>query len=688
MKRCFCGLFFFIFMINATHAEVHITGKDIAKYLKKNLRHPYLFFTEAEKPAIRERIKNNSECRIIMDRLLAECNRLMYLPVEPVPPQPREHGAQLFDNSPAEFETVMNLYRDAAYKLAFVYQMTDDEKYARKSFEFAKEICDTPTWVFRLCQFPKAYYRVSPWNVTDDKVVFTFAIVASDTASLIAMVYDWLYPALSEAERDWIRGGLLEKAITQVRGNYDYHWWSTAYRCNWCAWCNTGLGLAALTLLTEDPNLTDVVAESYNRISRTLSQIGIDGGWSEGASYWGQTTRMSILFADALKRVTNNRWNHFKHPKLTKNPVNFPLYTSVPPDGSVNFADASGRHRIGASRLYNKIALETGDGTAAWMHKNWFNTGNDIFDIIWSQHTVKPGIPGKTSIHFRTIDWVIMRSDFTDPEKVMVACKAGKNDDPHHGHLDVGQFMIYWRGQAFIKDLGAAAYDEKFFDAEKYDTPHASSRGHNLIFVNSEEQVTGKRYKQPLDESIGGKILEFRDGESRVYTLMDPTNAYPGKELKTWRRHIILEKPEITVIVDEVESGKGAEIEARFHSECEQIAKEDYTLLDGKDGDMALIPVVGGEFTFRPDRHAYQALFKNAGIKWIPYNGTVLHASDNRTIIVHIILPVTDDSEARAIVKSAVRLIEPSGNFTLSFTKNEETYIYHFQKGKDGLVLK
>ncbi len=145
-----------------------------------------------------------------------------------------------------------------------------------------------------------------------------------------------------------------------------------------------------------------------------------------------------------------------------------------------------------------------------------------------------------------------MRSDFTDPGKVIIACKAGFNDDPHHGHLDVGQFVVYWKGTAYISDHGPAAYDEKFFDEDKYNTPQASSIGHNLIFVNGERQISGKRFRQPVNENIGGKILEFRPGKERDYTLLDATNAYPKKELKKWRRHIILEKPVITVVVDEV----------------------------------------------------------------------------------------------------------------------------------------
>ncbi|MBT4485706.1 MAG: hypothetical protein HOC71_18720, partial [Candidatus Latescibacteria bacterium] len=433
----------------------------------------------------------------------------------------------------------------------------------------------------------------------------------------------------------------------------------------------------------EDPNLTDVVAESYNRIVKTYDEIGIDGGWREGAGYGFHTVHVAMYFADALKRITNGEFNIFDHPKL-ETFAKFPLYISAPPNKSAKFGDSSAG-RYSSATMSGKLALETGNNLWAWINKNWCGTPGDIFHIIWAAHNVEPQLPSGTSHHFRKIDWITMRSDFSDPEKVTVICKAGKNDDTHHGHLDVGQFMVYWRGVDYICDHGAAAYDEKFFDPEKYDTPQASSRGHNLIFVNGEQQISGSNYHEPIDENIGGEVLEFRPGKDRDYTLMDPTNAYPKKELKKWRRHIILEKPVITVVVDEVESEKGAEIEARFHSKCEQIVKDGYTLLHGKDGDIAMIPVIDGDFTFRPAGHAYQALQKNVRFQWIPYNGTVLHAPGNRTVIAHIILPVTGDSEARAIVNSAERSFDNTGNFILSFVKKGEMYRYMFKKEKDGL---
>jgi hypothetical protein len=276
-----------------------------------------------------------------------------------------------------------------------------------------------------------------------------------------------------------------------------------------------------------------------------------------------------------------------------------------------------------------------------------------------------------------------MRSDFTDPEKVTVIAKAGKNADPHHGHLDIGQVNVYWRGEAFLDDSGTAVYDEKYFDAEKYNTPHAASDGHNLIFVNGEKQIPGKLKDQPMNESIAGKILEFRPGESRDYTLLDATGAYRKEHLKGWRRHIILEKPLITVIVDEVSSQKGAEIEARFHSEAVQKVRKEFTLLDGKQGDMALIPVISGTWSFRPGRHAYLALQRQASFQWLPYNGTVLSAPGERTVIAHVILPVENEAEAMKAVNSMKR----SGDLTLSFEYRGKKHEFRFKRGEEGLVL-
>ena len=683
ISTCFSVIALLIAVFAASVAFCDIFPEDITAALPENLEHPYLFFTDEEKPAILQRIKNDPESGDIMAKLLAEANRLIHTPVvAQVPPE----GKNTRYYSDGKFEEIYYNYRKWVLQLAFVYQMTGDDRYALKAYEFADVLCDLGTWVIRAHQFPVIYSRVMPWNVTDDQIVFNYDIRTGSMARILGTVYDWLYPALDKRQRDRIRGALLEKAITRVRGNWDYQWWASAYRCNWIGRCADGLGIASLALLTEDPQLADVIAESYNRLGKFYDEIGVDGGWQEGAGYWFGLMHC-VYFADALKRLSGGKYNVFEHPRFTANTIAFPLYCYIPPKGMVDFCDAHFPiYTPGRSHVYNKTAEETHSGETAWFRSNIFGPGDDMFDIIWPRSSVKPSLPKEPSRHFRTIDWVLMRSGFTNPDDVVIACKAGLNDDPHHGHLDVGQFAVYWRGQGFVSDLGGGPYDEKYFDEARWDYPHASSSGHNVISVNGELQLPGKLRGKPVNERIGGNVLEFRPGKKRDYVLMDPAGAYPGKELKGWRRHIILEKPHITVVLDEVRSSIGAEIEARFHSECDFVISDDYVILNGEKGSMALLPVTDTPYSFRTGHHAMLPVQKNARFSRIPYYGVVCRAEQNETIIVTLVLPVDNKQDADDVAQS-VRSREHSGKYVLSFDYEGEGYSYCFIKEKGGLVL-
>ncbi|MCK4827732.1 heparinase II/III family protein, partial [bacterium] len=449
-------------------------------------------------------------------------------------------------------------------KLAFAYQITGEEEYAYKAFEFAVVVCDQPTWVHGAHKFNIIYDRVWPWGARDNQVAFGYSQWMDHIVFKIAAIYDWLYPALQKRQRDHIRSALLDKAILPVRGNYEYYWWATAYRCNWCSVCNASLGVAALSLLTEDPQLIDVIAESYNRISKNLDEIR-SGGWQEGLSYLFYTIKTSLEFAEALKNVTNGKFNLYNHPRYQDAVKTF-IYCQIPPDKSVHFGD-SGGGKFGSYNIFNQLIVETGDPLAAWLRKYLTDDKpTDFVSLFKPKFPLKPEVPKVSSIHFPAVDWIIMRSNFIDPEKVVVTAKCGMNDDPHHGHLDAGHFSLYWRGEEFICDHGSAGYDKKYFDKERWDYSLASSIGHNVVHVNGEKQSHCKYKDRPWRNDVGGKIIEFRTNNIRDYALMDPTNAYPKIELKSWRRHIILEKPFITIVLDEVECAKDVEIEVRFHS--------------------------------------------------------------------------------------------------------------------------
>jgi len=677
-----------------------VTVQDLTGAITvERLQHPYLYFTNEDKPAILKRIQTDPECKHIMAGLLAEGHRLLYVPVKHPPPDQLKHPRYTAGGD--EAKDYASEISEGALKLAFLYQMTGEVKYARKAIEFAIALSDLDEWVDHAHKFDVIYPRVWPWNVPDDQVVFSYDIFAAGKSMAVSTVYDWVYPVLTKEERDKLRNGLLEKAITRVRGNYEFFWWSTAYRCNWSAICFSGLGITALSLLKENPQILDVAAEAYNRINLTYDQIGADGGWQEGRGYYGYMMSVSGHFADVLKRLTKGKYNLFQHKKVASHPLDFPLYTMT-----ANFEDGEGGI-AGSVTTVNKLAEETRNATAAWYREKYFGEGTTLFDILWPRTTMKAVEPEQKSMAFKSINWAVMRSDFSDPATVTIACKAGYNDDPHHGHLDCGQFILTWQNVPFIRDLGRMEYDEIYFNEERWVYPYASSEGHNLIFVNGEQQIPAKLKNQSWKEGIGGEILKFESGAKRDYVLMDPTRAYPGKELKKWRRSIVLDKPVTTLILDEVEAAPGSRIEARFFpavaatharpirearapltSGVDYVVYRDYVLLTSQRHAMALIPLVlDNNFKIVEDKVAVVPVMEDARLNWIPYLETVTKAKTQWSVIVTILIPVLDQKDAESVVKTAkIAQINPK-QIEIAVSRDGQQFKWIFEKQKDGYIL-
>jgi hypothetical protein len=653
----------------AAAAQPSVDAKKIIADLGKTPRpHPYLLFTAEEKPALLARIKADRHSAESLERYLLEGRRLLQLPVVTEGPPRILHTR--FEGSD-EYRRFVAEHTNAAFTLAFVYQITGDPAYAAKAYEHAAVTCAQESWVQSAHYFDIIYSRVWPYGAKDDIVVFTYDITASATSQRMAYIYDWLYPALPKAQRDRIRNALLEKAITRVRGSYDYFWWSTAYKCNWSGICHTGLGMAALALLDEDPNLTDVIARSHEGISAMLDHIGEEGGWQEGRGYWAYGVGESVRFIDALKRVTGGQVNLFKHRALATHPLDFGLFGLT---GA--FGDGAGTP-VGESFVLNKLVQEAGDPVGAWYIQNFTRPRDEILDLIWGPTTVQPAKPTETSRHFRNIDWAVLRRDF-NADSITIATKAGMNDDPHHGHLDVGTLNLTWQNLTFVGEVPRTPYDEKYFGAERWQYLEARTAGHNVVMVNGEEQLEAKLKDQPWREGIGGKITHYVSEPTFAAVAMDNTHAYPGRELKGWSRSIALDKDtNVVVVVDRVRCAPGAEIEVRFHPGVEfELGKNSVTLhptarstpenagrtqrnpsVEQRErnqprggrvqlgntsarSDLLMLPLVAtGEATVVQGRQPDMPMTKEENLMWVPYFSTVLKAPQADNVIVTVFHP-------------------------------------------------
>jgi len=150
-----------------------VTPDEMSRAMPEKLEHPYLYFSQEDLPELRGRVENDDVCKGIYDRLLTEGEKLLSTEVEKIPPREDRNPRYTGDWS---FHNYIDRNRDRALRLAFLYQMTGEVKYAEKAFEFAEVVCDVSHWEDRAHQFPIIYSRVMPWNVPDDQVVFNQSI--------------------------------------------------------------------------------------------------------------------------------------------------------------------------------------------------------------------------------------------------------------------------------------------------------------------------------------------------------------------------------------------------------------------------------------------------------------------------------------------------------------------------------
>jgi hypothetical protein len=201
-----------------------------------------------------------------------------------------------------------------------------------------------------------------------------------------------------------------------------------------------------------------------------------------------------------------------------------------------------------------------------------------------------------------------------------------------------------------------------------------------VVFVNGEKQISGKLRKQPWNYEVGGDVEEFRSSNKLDYVRMNPTKAYPNKELKGWKRHILLEKPEITIVVDEIEAEPGSKIEVRFHPGVDFEVQDGLAMLEGQHGKMALIPLSKETFKIQPGRHACQYVNATQAFFREEYFDTEVTSKENRTIVATLIIPVENSGEAKQIAGSKALKMDGSGNVTVSFSSKGKEYSYDFEK--------
>lgn len=407
----------------------------------------------------------------------------------------------------------------------------------------------------------------------------------------LGLVYDWLYPHLTESEKSRILTAMSEKGYAALQRDYDndVHYF-TGYGSNWLSCMLGGFGTAALATI-HDLEKSGFVAElAVERCARMLEHVGLDGGWEEGPFYWGGVVNLALFF-DIVRSATQGSVNYLNDERL-KNTGYFPIYTAMAPNGRADFSDADYWYDHGGAAVFPLIASTDRNPHFQWAYREYRSPARETREILKLRYAGMKNIaahrPEEETLQFVSYDpsiesqvpdkdfplgrlfqtenygFAVSRNGWgRRDDGVVVAAKGGNNGADHH-QQDIGQLIVSAYRERYLKDLGYGNSAGFFPSGERigYEGDfHKLTSGHNVVMIGGREQVN--------DASARGVIEDFRtDNEIGDSYTIDCTTAY-GDVCRRGRRTVLHLRPDVLVVHDNFDLVEPEVATLRWHYDGE-----------------------------------------------------------------------------------------------------------------------
>ena len=446
--------------------------------------------------------------------------------------------------------------------LALVSLLAEDPKYFHATVEWSLASCSYPHWGLG----------------TEDGV----SLAAGHQLFSLALVYDWLNDRLPRDARETLRRTLLQRGATMysaAKGDLpiERSYWRFAYLTNHLWVDAAGLAAAALALAGE-PNVVQWFKLALDKFQQSEQFFGSDGASAEGVGYWTYGVEYLLKFwnlaADAVGARPSSPW--------WKNTAAYRQYLALPRNAwkedftAVDIADSMRTDEYGADHILYRLAALHRDSHAQWLASELRRAGvtSSIphwLDLLWYDPTVTPQPPTAlpTLRHFEDIGIVSARSNWSGDESLVVF-KCGPPAGhfaadsysfpvgPGHAHPDGNHFMIFGGGEWLLRDDGYAWKE---------------TGQHNTLLIDGKGQV-GEGFpwlNYGLNSSlirVHPRMLTARSSESLDEISGDAAALYPqAAGLKRYLRRLFFLKPDVLLVVDDIETDTPRRLELRFHTE-------------------------------------------------------------------------------------------------------------------------
>lgn len=318
-----------------------------------------------------------------------------------------------------------------------------------------------------------------------------------------------------------------------------------------------------------------------------------DGAWSNGISYFRMNTLTMLNITSTLKEITGV---DFLRDEWYNNNPEWMIYAWPPKASADGFGNDA--YKLGNDE-YPKQTNDpvfsayadlnsrlTGNPYAAWYaDQRIAGTDKKLTDdpsLKWFyiQRGLELSRPKPITTFdlpqskvFREVGVAYLNTDLVNTaSNLMLAMKSSPYGSYSHTHAEHNCFNLFYGGNPLFSNTG---YRPAMGDPH-YLADFKNTRGHNGILINGKGQ--------PFGSEAYGWIPRFIHGDQISYVVGDATNAYNATDaneledegnpaqnnedagLKRYRRHILMLKPYLVVVYDDLETEKPSDFTFLLHN--------------------------------------------------------------------------------------------------------------------------
>ena len=417
------------------------------------------------------------------------------------------------------------------------------------------------------------------WDIEGTSTCVGNDELGMDIAENAPPVFDWIYPILSESERQKCIK-ILAARMHQI--SYRVHRARPMETRPFASHQGRMIGFViegSIVLAHDVPEASDWLNYTLKLLWSMYPAWGrSDGGWHEGISYWTSYMKRIFRVVAELDRLGIP----LKNKPFFKNTGYYGLYAAYPNRPTKAFGDIhefpvgieQGELMYILSSLYSNPYFLWHSKISGAGHP----TGRDAFLYLPSEIDPHPPADISQSHAFKDVGLVTMHNKMTEPDSnLTILFQSNPMGAISHNFACQNAFVIEAYGEPLAISTGSR---------QLYGSPHHSqwmwhTKAHNSILVDNEGQVIRNRNSH-------GEIISYDDQVDYVYTAGDATKAYGGR-LEKFKRHILYIRPNYIVIIDDLKtSGKASTFQWLLHSPSQFRIDRKNQLLVNNSGNVRL----------------------------------------------------------------------------------------------------